>query len=119
MTKHTDTSRIADLRFQVSEKMPINHSDLSCLFDRIEALTAENERLRATVGDRMEFYLDRIEALNAENKRLREALREMFEVVCGETGFAQAVRADSGFAYPWPALDLAEAKARAALGDTQ
>jgi len=44
--KHTDTSRIADLRFQVSEKMPINHSDLSCLFDRIEALEAENERLR-------------------------------------------------------------------------
>ena len=46
MTNHTDTSRIADLRFQVSEKMPINHSDLSCLFDRIEALEAENERLR-------------------------------------------------------------------------
>ena len=62
---------------------------------------------------------DRIEALTAENERLRAALREMFEVVCGETGFAQAVRADSGFAYPWPALDLAEAKARAALGDTQ
>ena len=40
MTNHTDTSRIADLRFQVSEKMPINHSDLSCLFDRIEALEA-------------------------------------------------------------------------------
>ena len=47
--KHTDTSRIADLRFQVSEKMPINHSDLSCLFDRIEALEAENERLRGLV----------------------------------------------------------------------
>ena len=46
MTKHTDTSRIADLRFQVSEKMPINHSDLSCLFDRIEVLEAEIERLR-------------------------------------------------------------------------
>ena len=46
MTKHTDTSRIADLRFQVSEKMPINHSDLSCLFDRIEALEAENMMLR-------------------------------------------------------------------------
>lgn len=42
----TDTSRIADLRFQVSEKMPINHSDLSCLFDRIEALEAENMMLR-------------------------------------------------------------------------
>ena len=47
MTKHTDTSRIADLRFQVSEKMPINHSDLSCLFDRIEALEAEVPRIVA------------------------------------------------------------------------
>ena len=46
---HTDTSRIADLRFQVSEKMPINHSDLSCLFDRIEALEAENERLHSII----------------------------------------------------------------------
>jgi hypothetical protein len=62
---------------------------------------------------------DRIEALTAENERLREALREMFETVCGETGFAQAVRADSGFAYPWPALDIAEAMARAALGETE
>ena len=51
MTKHTDTSRIADLRFQVSEKMPINHSDLSCLFDRIEALEAENERLREALRE--------------------------------------------------------------------
>ena len=49
MTNHTDTSRIADLRFQVSEKMPINHSDLSCLFDRIEALEAEVERLRGVL----------------------------------------------------------------------
>ena len=46
--KHTDTSRIADFRFQVSEKMPINHSDLSGLFDHIEALEAEVERLRDT-----------------------------------------------------------------------
>jgi len=45
----TDTSRIADLRFQVSEKMPINHSDLSGLFDHIEILEAENERLRGLV----------------------------------------------------------------------
>jgi hypothetical protein len=62
---------------------------------------------------------DTIEAQAAEIERLRVALREMFEVVCGETGFAQAVRADSGFAYPWPALDIAEAMARAALGETE
>lgn len=61
---------------------------------------------------------DHIEKLEADKALLREALREVFEAVCGETGFAQAVRADSGFAYPWPALDLAEAKARAALQET-
>ena len=85
---------LKDVIWRIREKFPVDHAELLDLADRIEAL-------------------------NAENKRLREALREMFEVVCGETGFAQAVRADSGFAYPWPALDLAEAKARAALGDTQ
>lgn len=55
----------------------------------------------------------------APTDALVEALREMFEAVCGETGFAQAVRAESGLAYPWPALDLAEAKARAALAAMQ
>lgn len=62
MTKHTDTSRIADLRFQVSEKMPINHSDLSCLFDRIEALEAENERLR----DQLEYAVGELSKYRAK-----------------------------------------------------
>lgn len=44
-----------------------------------------------------------------------KALAKMIGSVCGETGFAACVRADSGFAYPWPALDEAEASARAAL----
>jgi len=52
---------------------------------------------------------------NEAMRQALEALRELFEAVCGETGFAQAVRAESGFAYPWPALDNAEAKARAAI----
>lgn len=43
------------------------------------------------------------------------ALKELLQAVCGETGFAACVRQDSGRAYPWPALDAAEAKARAAL----
>ena len=47
----TDTSRIADLRFQVSEKMPINHSDLSGLFDHIEALEARVAELEDVAGD--------------------------------------------------------------------
>ena len=46
---------------------------------------------------------------------LREALTEMVGAVCGDTGFAACVRRDSGRAYPWEALEIAEAKARAAL----
>lgn len=77
--KHTDTSRIADLRFQVSEKMPINHSDLSCLFDRIEALEAENERLiKAGDGDAglIHWQGERIEQLEAALTK-SEALQDL------------------------------------------
>ena len=46
---------------------------------------------------------------------LREALVDLLHAVCGKTGFAETVRRDSGRIYPWPALDLAEAKALEAL----
>ena len=46
---------------------------------------------------------------------LEKALRAMLHAVCHETGFAAAVRADSGKAYPWVTLDAAEEQARAAL----
>mgnify|MGYP000464542594 CR=1 FL=1 len=59
------------------------------------------------------------DALEAENAALRGALREMLHAVCGETGFASAVRLVSGLAYPWPALDIAEGLARTALGENQ
>lgn len=51
-------------------------------------------------------------------KVLEGVLADMLHAVCHETGFAAAVRADSGLAYPWEPLDMAEAKARAALKDT-
>lgn len=44
-----------------------------------------------------------------------KALETMLHTVCHETGFAAAVRTDSGRAYPWEPLDLAEAEARSAL----
>lgn len=47
--------------------------------------------------------------------RLVEALEAMLHAVCGETGFAACVRHDSGLAYPWPALEAAEEKARSVL----
>lgn len=55
----------------------------------------------------------------ARHDALREALADLLHAVCGEKGFAQAVRRDSGRIYPWPALDLAEAKARKALGQSK
>jgi hypothetical protein len=48
-------------------------------------------------------------------EELIEALSDMLQAVCGETGFAACVRSDSRTAYPWPALDIAEAKARSLL----
>ena len=51
----------------------------------------------------------------ARIEALEKALRAMLHAVCHETGFAAAVRADSGKAYPWVTLDAAEEQARAAL----
>ncbi len=53
--------------------------------------------------------------LNTIETELKTALEDLLQAVCGETGFAAAVRHDSGHAYPWPALDIAEANARHAL----
>ena len=49
------------------------------------------------------------------SETVAKALEAMLHAVCGETGFAACVRHDSGSAYPWPALDAAEEKARSAL----
>lgn len=46
---------------------------------------------------------------------LVEAAKAILHAVCHETGFAAAVRADSGLAYPWEPLDIAEAQLRQAL----
>lgn len=54
-----------------------------------------------------------------EAERLREALADLLHAVCGEKGFAEAVRRDSGRIYPWPALELAEAKARKILEQSE
>jgi hypothetical protein len=59
---------------------------------------------------------------HAPTKRERvllEALKSLHHAVCGETGFAAAVRADSGLAYPWPALDIADERALAAIAQAQ
>lgn len=47
--------------------------------------------------------------------RLVEAARAMRSAICGPDGFAECVRRDSGRAYPWPALEIAESLMDAAL----
>lgn len=41
-------------------------------------------------------------------KELVDAAKAFRHAVCGDTGFAAAVRLHSGNAYPWPSLDLAD-----------
>ena len=60
-------------------------------------------------------YYDGSTRQPTQSDALREALVDLLHAVCGEKGFAEAVRRDSGRIYPWPALDLAEAKALEAL----
>lgn len=57
--------------------------------------------------------------LIASAPELLEALRALYHAVCGEAGFANAVRTVSGTAFPWTALDEAEPLARAAIAKAE
>ena len=76
---------------------PLLEEDLRQAADTIERLSRERDEARARV------------------KVLEDALGGLMRAVCGETGFAECVRRDSGHAYPWPALEMAETAARTAL----
>ena len=77
----------------------------------------QTEDLRQHAHD--QGYYDGSTHLLEQHEALREALVDLLHAVCGEKGFAEAVRRDSGRIYPWPALELAEAKALAALGQSK
>ena len=68
------------------------------------------------VRNNAEIMREAFEALQSRIKAMEAALRDMVQAVCGETGFAAAVRNDAGLPYPWPALDIAEERATKALG---
>jgi len=86
----------------------------------VDQLSAENERLRVEAEAHYDRgYYDGGTYLLEQHEALREALVDLLHAVCGEKGFAEAVRRDSGRIYPWPALELAEAKALAALGQSK
>lgn len=79
---------------------------------------AELHRLPIGTTETPLYSADDLAPLIAKARRveaLEAALRAMLHAVCHETGFAAAVRQDSGLAYPWEPLDIAEAQARAAL----
>ena len=81
-----------------------------------EAQAAEIERLRVEAQAQFDRgYYDGCANPIVRYDALRDALVDLLHAVCGQTGFAETVRRDSGRIYPWPALDLAEAKAIAAL----
>jgi len=78
----------------------------------------------AVIENEFEREIDRVvlaetlaerDALTARVAELESALGMLHHAVCGPTGFAEAVRGESGKAYPWPALSIADSAARAAL----
>ena len=83
--------------------------------DTLEIVKARLADGRAIADGDVHDLCAEIERLRGEIERLRAALKDMLHAVCGETGFAAAVRAHSKTAYPWEPLDIAEEKARAAL----
>lgn len=97
-------------------------SEVQALRDEISAWREGSKTVTKALSE-MRADRDRLAAANAalEAKlaRLVGALGAMRHAVCGETGFASCVRADSGKAYPWPALDEAEALVTAALAEVQ
>ena len=82
--------------------------------DRIEQLEAllDEDAFSQTLFDAV---VNQRNKANARIETLEAALRDLLHAVCSDTGFAEAVRSVSGIAYPWPALDIAEEKARKAL----
>ncbi len=59
--------------------------------------------------------MSKLSATEAERAALANALEALLHAVCGDTGFAECVRRDTGKAYPWPALKAAEKQALDAL----
>lgn len=107
---------VSDL-WEQQKEIALNYlADCNKAAEHIEALEAEIEDLRVAAQAQFDRgYYDGCANPIVRYDALRDALADMLHAVCGEKGFAEAVRRDSGRIYPWPALELAEAKSRAAL----
>jgi hypothetical protein len=78
-----------------------------------DSLDEAKEACQADFERRILSAIDLAPVPSAREERLAKALRALHHAVCGDTGFAAAVRAATNTAYPWPALDEAEALALA------
>jgi len=100
------------LRHDLERQMSIANEHVN----EVDTLLREIETLRVeALAERLRGYYEGCANPIVQHDALRDALVDMLHAVCGQTGFAETVRRDSGRVYPWPALDLAEAKAIAAL----
>ena len=78
-----------------------------------------DEKELAVVENRLPSEQHYREYVARENAvEIQAALKALLQAVCGETGFANAVRTATGTAYPWEPLDIAEARALAILTKT-
>ena len=119
---HTDGSRSGGQ--PISSDIEQTDIDAAESIFWVETIIDDHEAVAKAFARHREYGYDQgyydgcahtMDAWNRRDDALREALADLLHAVCGEKGFAQAVRRDSGRIYPWPALDLAEAKAIAAL----
>lgn len=75
--------------------------------DFLELIPAEIEAFATRMKEANAEQAAELAKWKALAETLAGALEQMHRAVCHETGFAEAVRADSGVAYPWEPLDVA------------
>jgi hypothetical protein len=98
-----------DARINVTDKLAL------MIFERDEVMMFERDEAwkRAAHSEKMWG--------EAEVKLAKavEVLKSLHHAVCGETGFASAVRNHSGKAYPWEPLDIADKQTRSVLAELE
>ena len=101
------------------EKMIEQHNKLPIRIKELEESNKELTLQLLAVYGQAADAMDKAVVAEAKLSKAVEALKSLHHVVCGETGFASAVRNHSGKAYPWEPLDIADAQTRAVLAELE